>query len=77
MSDIDDTIVEASNVNQSLEKQQGRTLEAGSGIVYPPDVWYLIAQYVPVEDLCRFALICKDSSRVLQSVLFWKKLYKW
>lgn len=44
------------------------------GTTYPPDIWFLIAPYIPPEDLLRFALICKDAYKVLLSIQFWKQL---
>lgn len=44
------------------------------GVVYPSDVWFLIAKYIPPEDFSRFSLICKDASRVILSVQFWKQI---
>lgn len=46
------------------------------GTVYPSDVWFYIARYIPPEDLSRFALICKDAYRVMLSVQYWKELCK-
>ena len=43
-------------------------------VIYPSDVWFLIARYIPPEDLSKFALICKDAYQVILSVQFWKQL---
>ena len=47
-----------------------------SGKTYPPDIWFLLAPYIPPEDLLKFALICKDAYKVLLSTQFWKQLCK-
>lgn len=46
------------------------------GVMYPPDIWFLIAKYIPPEELYRFSLICKDAYRVILSVHFWKQICK-
>lgn len=60
---------------QDKETIQSKEETVSSGVVYPQDVWFLVAKYIPPEDLGRFALICKDASRVLYSVRFWKQLF--
>lgn len=44
--------------------------------VYPNDIWYLIAEHIRPEDVCRFALISKQTYAITTSMKFWKNLYK-
>lgn len=43
---------------------------------YPLDLWYLIAMYIAPEDVGRFALICRKTNLVVNSVSFWIFLFR-
>ncbi|XP_053670221.1 transmembrane protein 183 [Anopheles nili] len=43
---------------------------------YHIDVWFLVSQFIPPEDVCRFALICRKTAEVVQSGRFWTQLYR-
>lgn len=54
-------------------------VENGEGIdgeEYPIDIWHVIAAYIRPEDVCRFALICKNAWAVTCTAAFWTRLYK-
>ncbi|KFD61314.1 hypothetical protein M514_11768 [Trichuris suis] len=42
---------------------------------YPADLWHLIAQFIKPEDVCTFALLCRDTAAVVRSAHFWKGIY--
>ncbi|MBN3273996.1 TM183 protein, partial [Polyodon spathula] len=46
------------------------------GAEYPVDVWLLLASYIRPEDICKFALICKNAWAVSCTAAFWSRLYK-
>lgn len=43
---------------------------------YPFDIWYLIAMHIAPEDVGRFALICRSSNQVVNTVPFWIALFR-
>lgn len=43
---------------------------------YPIDIWHLIGRFVRPEDVCRFALICRQTAYVASTSSFWLNLYK-
>lgn len=43
---------------------------------YPVDIWFVIAQHIHPDDVCRFALICKTTASVVATPGFWYSLYK-
>ncbi|XP_073848578.1 transmembrane protein fates-shifted [Musca autumnalis] len=40
------------------------------------DIWFHLANYIPPEDVQRFALICSQSANCLKSRHFWMQLYR-
>ncbi|XP_058229926.1 transmembrane protein 183A [Hemibagrus wyckioides] len=63
----------------SRKKKNKRRKENGEGIdgeEYPIDIWHVIAAYIRPEDVCRFALICKNAWAVTCTAAFWTRLYK-
>jgi len=43
---------------------------------YPFDLWYLISMYIAPEDIGRFALICRTTNRVVNTIAFWIAIFK-
>lgn len=43
---------------------------------YPVDIWLLLASYIRPEDVCKFALICKNAWIVTCTAAFWTRLYR-
>ncbi|KAL3841763.1 hypothetical protein ACJMK2_019865 [Sinanodonta woodiana] len=48
---------------------------ASAGVVYPVDIWFLLARYIYPEDIQSFACLCKGAYSVVRCVQFWKQLY--
>ncbi|ALC41136.1 fsd [Drosophila busckii] len=40
------------------------------------DVWYLISMHIDPEDVQTFALICKGTSKLVNTRAFWRNLYR-
>ncbi|CAF0893799.1 unnamed protein product [Rotaria sp. Silwood1] len=86
LSDFDD--LQSSDENVVIEEQlihpkQKKSLERTSVIEnnyhekdYPFDLWYLIAMYIALEDIGRFALICRKTNQIVNSVPFWISLFR-
>ena len=43
---------------------------------YPLDLWFLIAMYISPEDIGKFSLICRASHHVVNTVVFWMRLFR-
>lgn len=77
---VDDELLEETNkpslMSHSPKNKRIEKPKEEYGALYPSDLWFLIARYIPPEDLARFALICKDAYRVVLSAHFWMQLCK-
>lgn len=43
---------------------------------YPYDLWFRIGTYVAPEDIGKFALICRTTNQIINSVAFWISIFK-
>jgi len=43
--------------------------------VFPYDFWFTLSNYIPPEDIGRFALICRMTAHIVSSLAFWRRLY--
>lgn len=50
--------------------------ESIDGKEYPVDIWLVLSSYIRPEDVCRFALICRNAWIVSCTAVFWTRLYK-
>lgn len=50
--------------------------ESSDGKDYPVDIWLVLASYIRPEDVCRFALICRNAWTVTCTAAFWTRLYR-
>lgn len=50
--------------------------ESIDGKEYPVDIWLVLSSYIRPEDVCRFALICRDAWIASCTAVFWTRLYK-
>lgn len=50
--------------------------ESSDGYEYPVDIWEVLASYIRPEDVCRFALICRNAWTVTCTAAFWTRLYR-
>ncbi|XP_036387334.1 transmembrane protein 183A [Megalops cyprinoides] len=69
----------ASGIKGSRKKKNKRrkeNSECSDGEEYPIDIWLVLASYIRPEDICRFALICKNAWTVTCTAAFWTRLYR-
>lgn len=59
----------------SKKKRQRAKSETDTGIVYPTDLWSILANYIYPESISSFACLCHGSHAVVNSVHFWKRIY--
>ncbi|XP_056590817.1 transmembrane protein 183A [Triplophysa dalaica] len=57
-------------------KRRKENSESTDGEEYPVDIWLVLAAYIRPEDVCRFALICKNAWTTTCTAAFWTRLYK-
>lgn len=50
--------------------------ESSDGREYPVDVWLVLSSYIRPEDVCRFALICRNAWIATCTAVFWTRLYR-
>lgn len=50
--------------------------ECSDGEDYTVDIWLVLASYIRPEDVCTFALICRNAWTVTCTAAFWTRLYK-
>lgn len=50
--------------------------ESSDGVDYPVDIWLVLSSYIRPEDVCRFALICRNAWTVTCTAAFWTRLYR-
>ena len=43
---------------------------------YPMDLWFLIARYIAPEDVGRFSQICRATRSVVNTNIFWLRLFR-
>ncbi|XP_051269853.1 transmembrane protein 183A isoform X2 [Dicentrarchus labrax] len=57
-------------------KRRKESSESSDGEEYPVDIWLVLASYIRPEDVCRFALICRNAWTVTCTAAFWTRLYR-
>ncbi|XP_008318414.1 transmembrane protein 183A [Cynoglossus semilaevis] len=75
----DDLDPEEDGINENkvyLKKKNKRRKESSEGEEYPVDIWLVLSSYIRPEDVCRFALICKNAWTATCTAAFWKRLYR-
>uniref|UniRef100_A0A3Q3M5Y0 Transmembrane protein 183A n=1 Tax=Labrus bergylta TaxID=56723 RepID=A0A3Q3M5Y0_9LABR len=50
--------------------------KSSDGQDYPVDIWLVLSSYIRPEDVCRFALICRNAWIVTCTAAFWTRLYR-
>ncbi|UJR10562.1 hypothetical protein I4U23_014762 [Adineta vaga] len=72
----DDNLIVKRTIPPSKRKQLIIKQDDYNGTTYPLDFWYLIASHIAPEDVGRFALICRATNQVVNSVPFWIFLFR-
>ncbi|XP_068598658.1 transmembrane protein 183A [Brachionichthys hirsutus] len=62
--------------HKKKNKRRKESSEGSDGSAYPVDIWYVISSYIRPEDVCTFALICRDAWTVTCTAAFWTRLYR-
>ncbi|XP_029007771.1 transmembrane protein 183A isoform X2 [Betta splendens] len=57
-------------------KRRKECSESSDGQEYPVDIWLLLSSYIRPEDVCTFALICRNAWTVTCTAVFWTRLYR-
>uniref|UniRef100_A0A3Q3B528 Transmembrane protein 183A n=1 Tax=Kryptolebias marmoratus TaxID=37003 RepID=A0A3Q3B528_KRYMA len=77
-ADADPAIVKSGRVKKAvanaIEKEENS--ECSDGENYPVDIWLVLSSYIRPEDVCRFALICRNAWTVTCTAAFWTRLYR-
>lgn len=74
--DVDDVEMTTKKLAKSKISNGTLTEDQNTYHFFPNDIWFLISEYIPPEDITRFALICKQTYEVTTTLKFWKKLYR-
>lgn len=62
--------------HKKKNKRRKESIASGDGGEYPVDIWLMLASYIRPEDVCRFALICRNAWTVTCTAAFWTRLYR-
>ncbi|XP_056292895.1 transmembrane protein 183A isoform X2 [Pseudoliparis swirei] len=62
--------------HKKKNKRRKESSESSDGGEYPVDIWLMLASYIRPEDVCRFALICRNAWIVTCTAAFWTRLYR-
>lgn len=63
-------------IHKKKNKRRKENSESSDGQEYPMDIWLVLSSYIRPEDVCRFALICRNAWTVTCTAAFWSRLYK-
>lgn len=74
--DPDDVDEDAKAVRKKKNKRRKESAENQDGDEYPIDIWLVLSAYIRPEDVCKFALICKNAWTVTCTAAFWTRLYR-
>lgn len=58
------------------KKNKRRKENSCDGQEYPVDIWLVLSSYIRPEDVCTFALICRNAWTVTCTAAFWTRLYR-
>ncbi|KAL8572794.1 hypothetical protein ACOMHN_024970 [Nucella lapillus] len=59
-----------------VKRIQSSSAEGKQGMVYPVDLWYLLANHIAPEAVLKFSFLCKDAYETTRKCSFWRSLYK-
>uniref|UniRef100_A0A3P8V3W3 Transmembrane protein 183A n=1 Tax=Cynoglossus semilaevis TaxID=244447 RepID=A0A3P8V3W3_CYNSE len=74
-ADADPAVVKSGRVKKAVVNAVAKE-ESSEGEEYPVDIWLVLSSYIRPEDVCRFALICKNAWTATCTAAFWKRLYR-
>ncbi|XP_024234740.1 transmembrane protein 183A [Oncorhynchus tshawytscha] len=67
---------EAKQARKKKNKRRKECSECSDGEDYTVDIWLVLASYIRPEDVCTFALICRNAWTVTCTAAFWTRLYR-
>ncbi|KAM4613318.1 transmembrane protein 183A [Polymixia lowei] len=67
---------ESKAARKKKNKRRKESSESSDGEEYPVDIWLVLSSYIRPEDVCRFALICRNAWTVTCTAAFWTRLYR-
>lgn len=65
-----------SHVIKNYASIKDRKVAKQTGVCYPLDMWFILANYIKPEQIQTFSCICRGSYQVVNSTTFWTNLYK-
>ncbi|XP_029908033.1 transmembrane protein 183A isoform X2 [Myripristis murdjan] len=74
--DPEDGENETKVARKKKNKRRKESSESSDGEEYPVDIWLVLSSYIRPEDVCRFALICRNAWTVTCTAAFWTRLYR-
>ncbi|XP_060897990.1 transmembrane protein 183A [Labrus mixtus] len=72
----EDAESETKVARKKKNKRRKESSESSDGQDYPVDIWLVLSSYIRPEDVCRFALICRNAWIVTCTAAFWTRLYR-
>ncbi|XP_044035229.1 transmembrane protein 183A isoform X3 [Siniperca chuatsi] len=77
-ADADPAVVKSGRVKKAVANavEKEESSESSDGGEYPVDIWLMLASYIRPEDVCKFALICRNAWTVTCTAAFWTRLYR-
>ncbi|XP_011612582.2 transmembrane protein 183A isoform X1 [Takifugu rubripes] len=65
-----------SRLGRKKKNKRRKESESSDGREYPVDIWLVLSSYIRPEDVCRFALICRNAWIATCTAVFWTRLYR-
>ncbi|XP_020489980.1 transmembrane protein 183A [Labrus bergylta] len=72
----EDAESETKVARKKKNKRRKESSKSSDGQDYPVDIWLVLSSYIRPEDVCRFALICRNAWIVTCTAAFWTRLYR-
>ncbi|KAM7005373.1 transmembrane protein 183A [Tautogolabrus adspersus] len=72
----EDAESETKVARKKKNKRRKESSESSDGQDYPVDIWLVLSSYIRPEDVCIFALICRNAWTVTCTAAFWTRLYR-
>ncbi|CAB1314930.1 unnamed protein product [Coregonus sp. 'balchen'] len=72
----EDGVNEPKEARKKKNKRRKECSECSDGKDYTVDIWLVLASYIRPEDVCTFALICRNAWTVICTAAFWTRLYR-
>ena len=67
---------EPHKAKKSVSIHRKNVIKQQSGVYYPLDIWFILANYIKPEQIQTFSCLCRGSYLAVTSMKFWTQLYK-